>query len=305
MEADREILRQVSMLMMTKNKKAAMHIFASLSTGLWALGYVLTRVAVRHFSTEAVSFLRYGIAALSLMVYAVIRRMRLPRPRDIPLFIFGGAIGFAVYVYLINQGSRTLTASAVSFIISASPVLTALCARVFLREKIGALGWISTLFAFCGVGIITYFNGGFTFSSGMAWICAAMVLISVYNIYQRKLLLRYSPLEITTYCIVAGAILLSVFAPASIPQLAGASAEGLAVLIALGVFPAGIAYLCWASALSKAEKTSEVTNYMFVTPILTTLLGFLLIGEAPHPSMYIGGAFVLLGVVLVNRRGRG
>jgi drug/metabolite transporter (DMT)-like permease len=128
------------------------------------------------------------------------------------------------------------------------------------------------------------------------------VLISVYNIYQRRLLLRYSPLEITTYCIVAGALLLFVFAPKSYSEFVNAPLIGIVSVFILGVFSAGIAYLGWAYALSKADKTSEVTNYMFVTPLLTTLLGFVLTSELPHFSVYIGGMLVLAGVVLVNRR---
>jgi len=283
------------------NKKAARHLFAALATILWALGYVMTRIAVRHFTVEAVSFLRYLIAAISLLLYGVIRKMRLPKLKDLPLFFVGGAIGFAVYVYAINAGSKTLSASVVSFLVSASPIVTALLAFVFLREKIGVIGWISVVCGFSGVGMITFFSGGFTFSSGVTWICFAMVLISIYNVYQRKLLLRYSPLEITTYCIVVGALLLSVFAPQSFPQLMNAAPSEIAAIIILGVFSAAVAYLCWATALGKADRTNEVTNYMFLTPILTTFLGFILIGETPHASAYIGGGMVLAGVVMINR----
>lgn len=287
---------------MLKNKKAVIHIFAILTVILWALGYVMTRIAVQHFTTEAVSFLRYLVAAVSLAIFAVIKKMRLPKRKDIPLFVLGGAIGFAVYVYVMNEGARTLSASVVSFIISASPVLTALLARLFLHERVGISGWVSVLCAFFGVGVITYFNGGFSFGSGVVWECIAAVLISIYNIFQRRLLLRYSPLEITTYCIIAGAMLLSVFAPKSFPQINDASAVELVAILILGIFCAGIAYVFWAFALSKAEKTSEVTNYMFVTPILTTFLGFVLIGESPHTGVYVGGILVLGGVLLVNQR---
>lgn len=285
------------------NRITTMHVFAAMTVVLWALGYVLTRVAVQYFTAEAIAFLRYLIAAAFLLIYAAIRKMSLPKLKDIPLFFVGGAIGFAVYVYAINVGTKTLTASVVSFLISASPIVTALLARIFLHEKIGLLGWISVSLAFSGIGIITLYNGGFTFTSGIIWICFAMMLISIYNVYQRKLLLRYSPLEITTYCIVAGAILLSIFAPKSFPQLIHAAPAGIAAIVILGIFSAGIAYLCWAYALSKADKTSEVTNYMFVTPIITTFLGFILISEAPHFTAYIGGVMVLVGVFLINRRG--
>jgi len=284
------------------SKKLSMHIFAALATILWALGYVMTRIAVRYYTAEAMSFLRYLIATITLVSYSSIKKMGLPKLKDVPLFFLGGAIGFAVYVYAINVGSKTLTASVVSFLISAAPVVTALLARVFLQEKIGVVGWISVLFAFLGVGVITFFSGGFSFSSGVAWICLAMLLISVYNVYQRRLLLRYSPLQVTTYCIVAGTILLSVFAPRSFPQLLNAALPGIVAIVVLGVFSAGVAYLCWATALSKADKTSEVTNYMFMTPILTTFLGFILIGETPYAAAYIGGAMVLVSILLMNRR---
>jgi drug/metabolite transporter (DMT)-like permease len=76
-----------------KNKKITMHFFAFITVSLWALGYVMTRIAVEHFTSEALSFLRYLIAAVSLIAFAVIKKTRLPKLKDIPLFIFGGAIG--------------------------------------------------------------------------------------------------------------------------------------------------------------------------------------------------------------------
>ena len=279
-----------------------MHIYAIIAINLWALGYVLTRVAVRHFSPEATAFLRYFVAAASLLFFAMVKKMRLPKPRDIPLLFLGGAIGFAVYVYMINLGSQTLEASNISFIVSTSPIITALLARIILKEKMGLLGWLSVLCAFTGIGIITLFDGGFAFTSGAIWICFAAILVSFYNIYQRQLLRRYSPLEITTYCVIAGALILSVFAPQSFPQLLNAEPIGIAVIILLGMFSAGIAYACWACALSIAEKTSEVTNYMFVTPVITTILGLILISEMPSVSVYMGGFLVLMGVVLINKR---
>ncbi|MCL2717606.1 MAG: DMT family transporter [Lachnospiraceae bacterium] len=285
---------------MFKHKKTIMHICAFTASALWALGYVLTRVAIADFTSDTLAFLRYLIAAITLIIYALIKKIRLPKLKDVPLFIFGGAVGIAVYVYFINEGSQTLPAATVSFIVSAAPVFTALLALFLLHEKIGIKGWFSIGCAFLGVGIITYFSGGFVFSSGIIWVCISMILKCIYTIFQRKLFTRYSPLEITTYCIVAGALLLSPFAPRSISQAADASVVGLGSVFVLGVFSASMAYLLWSHALKNAKRISEATNYMFLTPILTTLLGFVMIKEAPHYSVYLGGMLVLIGVVLIN-----
>jgi len=47
-----------------------------------------------------------------------------------------------------------------------------------------------------------------------------------------------------------------------------------------------------------------VTNFMFVTPLLSTLLEILLIGDIPDAGTITGGVMILLGVALFNNRGR-
>ena len=71
-------------------------------------------------------------------------------------------------------------------------------------------------------------------------------------------------------------------------------------VLILGVFSSAIAYVAWTKALSLAEKTSQVSNYMFLTPFLTSILGFLIAGEIPEQSTVIGGIIILAGVFLFN-----
>jgi len=47
-----------------------------------------------------------------------------------------------------------------------------------------------------------------------------------------------------------------------------------------------------------------VSNYMFVTPLLASLFGFLVAGEVPDPSTIIGGTMILLGVLTFNFAGK-
>ncbi|MGL5511892.1 MAG: DMT family transporter, partial [Sporomusa sp.] len=135
--------------------KFTVHACALTTVILWALANVLTRIAVTYFSPESISFLRCLIAASTLVVYAYVKKMRLPALNDVPLFFFGGAIGFALFVHVFNIGSKTVTASVISFILNATPVITAALARIILKERIGTVGWVCVTGAFIGVGIIT------------------------------------------------------------------------------------------------------------------------------------------------------
>ena len=59
--------------------------------------------------------------------------------------------------------------------------------------------------------------------------------------------------------------------------------------------------MLWAKALMLAQKTSEVTNYMFVTPLLAALMGFLIMGEIPAWSTWLGGLVIFAGVLLFKK----
>ena len=97
---------------------------------------------------------------------------------------------------------------------------------------------------------------------------------------------------------ICGTILLLFFLPKGITELTTASFSQIGVLLLLGIFSSGIAYVLWGKALSIAEKTSDVTNFMFVTPLLSTILGFLFLKEIPSIGTLIGGAMILIGLVL-------
>lgn len=287
-------------LIVIKSKKLTIYAYAMGTVLLWSSGYVFTRVAITHFTPEAVSVFRYLVASIVLLAYVLIRKIRLPKLKDIPWFLLTGASGIGLYVYMFNLGAQSITASASSLIISASPVMIALLARFILRERISLPGWLAVICAFSGVAVITLSGEGFSFNTGVLWTLGATLLISFYNIFQRQLLQRYTPLEVTAYCIFAGTLLLMVFLPSSVPQLQTASAEQILILVYLGVFPASMSYVFWANAMSRAERTSEVANFMFLTPLFTTFMGYYMIGELPTVTAIIGGAIVLVSVLLFN-----
>ena len=57
-------------------------------------------------------------------------------------------------------------------------------------------------------------------------------------------------------------------------------------------------------AFARSKQISQVSNYMFITPFLTSILGFLLADEVPDSAILIGGGMILLGVLIFNFGGR-
>ena len=146
--------------------------------------------------------------------------------------------------------------------------------------------------------VLTVLQGGFTLGYGLIYMLAAALLISVYNLLQRRLTRTYTALQSTAYSIFAGTLLLCVFLPGAVEELKTAPLVPILYVLFLGVFSSAVAYYAWGKAISLAENTSSVSNYMFVTPFVTTLLGMMIAGEPLELSTAIGGLLILLGLLL-------
>jgi drug/metabolite transporter (DMT)-like permease len=284
--------------------KDSFHPYAAITIIFWSLAYVLTRLTRGYFSAFSLGFLRYLVASVTLVIAALITKMKLPKLKDIPLFVLSGAVGFFFYMIAFNQGQFLVTASTASVVIASVPVITALLARFLYGERLLAYHWAAVAVEFIGVAILTLMDGAFSLNTGLLWLIAAALALSVYNLIQRKLTKTYTALQSSTFSIFAGTILLAIFAPASISDLSKAPVPECIYVVLLGVFSSAIAYVSLSKAFSKANKTSQVSNYMFITPFLTSLLGFLIAKETPDSATLIGGGVIMAGVFIFNFGGR-
>lgn len=278
--------------------------YAFLTVALWSSAFVFTKVALMAFTSPALGFLRCLVASIALCAVLAAKRVPLPRWRDVPGLLLSGALGFAVYLLVFNKGSETLTSTTSCIIIATAPLITALLAAAVFRERLSAVGWCALCLEFGGVLILALWNGVVSINAGVLWMLAAALSISGYNIVQRLFARRYSALELTTWGFVAATVMLAPFAPDAAREIAQAPLAQVGTVVFLGVFPSAVAYLAWARALAVARSTSEVTHFMFLTPFLSLVLGYMVISEVPGPETFAGGTVILLGLALFHGAGR-
>lgn len=287
-----------------KNIRNSYHLYAMITIIFWSLAYVLTKLALGYFSAFPLGFLRYLVASITLIIVALVTKMKLPKKKDIPWFLLAGALGFFIYMIVFNQGQKLVSASTASVIIATVPVITALIARIVYQEKMQKHKWFAIGVEFVGVLVLTLMNGVLSVNQGVIWLFLAAISVSVYNILQRKLTKNYSALQTSAYSIIFGTILLAVFLPDSVAEASAAPAIQWVYLGILGVCSSAIAYVAWSKAFTKAKQISQVSNYMFITPFLTSVLGFVIAREVPETSTIIGGGIILTGVFIFNFGGK-
>jgi len=276
------------------------HLYAFITVLCWSLIFVLTRIMMPEVSSASIGALRCVIASVTMMIALALMSSRLPRMKDIPLFLLTGFVGFYLYLLMFNEGLKTANSSMGSVIIATSPIITAVLANLLHKERLRLFQWLSMALSLIGVIVLSMMRDSTSALTGILWLVAAAFLISYYNILQRSLSRRYTALETATYSMVGGTIFYLFHLPKAISEMQNVPLIYVFYILILGVFSSAIAYVMWTKALSRAELASQVTNYMFVTPFLSSFWGFVLAGEMVSKATLAGGALILAGLFFFN-----
>lgn len=255
-----------------------------------------------ELSSIVIAFIRCLVAAVVLFIFWRIQPLRrYPSRKNILLFVLSGLSGFSIYLIFFTLGMNTVTSSESSVIIALTPVISAILSYILFKEKLTKIGWLATVIAFFGVAFLMLWGNGLSIKPGMLWTLAASILFAIYNIVNRKLASQgYSALDIVTFSMIIAAISLIPVIPEAVSEIERASSMPVLLAIYLAVMPSALAYALWSKALSIADKTSSVTNFMFITPLFASVLGFIMLDEIPTIGTYIGGFIIISMVVLFN-----
>lgn len=288
------------------SSKARLNIFAFITVALWAAAFPATKIAGESFSPYCLGLIRCIVASIALLVAGRFLKIRKPFCiRDLLLMSAAGVCGFALYLIFFNTGILTITSATSSVIIASTPIMTAIvCSRLY-NEKIRPLGWLAICIAFIGVCILLFWKGALSINAGILWTLGAAIVFCIYNILNRKLTsIGYTSVEIVTYAMISASVLMIFFLPETINEVSHANSFNILLAIALGLLPSATSYVLWAKAMELAEKTNEVTNYMFITPLLSAIMGFAMLGEIPDMGTLIGGLIIIISVILFGTKGK-
>jgi drug/metabolite transporter (DMT)-like permease len=280
---------------------------------LWSANMLVARWSAGWFPPHALAFWRWLVALAPMLAIcgAVLWRRRaevLAEWRDLLLL---GALGMWVCGAFVYIGAATTSATNIGLIYAGVPVLVMLLSAAVFHERLGAAQSAGAALALAGVLAIIVRGDArilfaLEFTVGDLWTLTAAACWAVYSVLMRYRPSRLDPFLRLTAVTLAGVLLL---APLTLAETALEGApplawRSLAAALIVGLLPGFGAYQAYSWLLREigAARTSLV---LYLTPVYTALLSWLLLGEAIHGYHLAGATLVLGGVWLASRGASG
>jgi drug/metabolite transporter (DMT)-like permease len=271
----------------------------------WAGNFIVVKGAIGIVPPIAFTFLRYVLAAVTLLVLLRWREgaFRLPRGDVVRIAVLGG-VGFGCYQLIWPVALQTIPAGDSALLIATTPVITALLAVATGADVANPVKLIGALVSFVGVALVIAAGQGVDLGvslGGDLLTLVAALCWAIYTVFGADVLRRHSPLVATTWAIVFGTL---VMAPVGIAQLAtmDLSLIGPSIILAVvyaGTMAAGISNVVVFHGLKLLGPT-RVTAFQFLVPPLAVVLAAIFLGEAIRPVQVAGGAIILAGIALLR-----
>jgi drug/metabolite transporter (DMT)-like permease len=271
----------------------------------WAANFIIVKAANEQIPPVTFAFLRFGIAAVTLLVALRWREGSFGWPgRDAAAILGLGALGFGVYQVMWSIALQEIPAGDSALLIAATPVFTALLAVVAGADVLTRGKLLGSLVSFAGVAVIVASGPGLSLGAALVGdllTLGAAACWSIYTAFGAPILRRHSPLRTTAWAMVGGSLLLAV--PAAL-QAAGVDwgsigANAWAGLAFSAFIPAGGANVLVFAAIRLLGPT-RVTVYQFLVPFIAVILGAAFLSESIRAGQLLGGAVIVLGLVITR-----
>ncbi|MEU6574558.1 DMT family transporter [Streptomyces sp. NPDC046805] len=279
---------------------------ATLTVVLWASAFVSIRSAGSAYSPGALALGRLLSGVLALGALWLVRREGLPPRGAWRGIAISGLLWFGFYMVVLNWGERQVDAGTAALVVNVGPLLIALLGARLLGDPMPPRLLAGMAVSFAGavtVGLSMSAGGGGSSVLGVALCLLAAVAYAAGVVSQKPALAQGSPLQVTTFGCLVGAVACLPFAGQLVHEAAGAPLSATLNMVYLGVFPTALAFTTWAYALARTTA-SRMGATTYAVPALVVLMSWLALGEVPGLLTLGGGMLCLAGVAVSRSRPR-
>jgi len=214
-----------------------------------------------------------------------------------------GGLFLGAYAFSISFGYSFIPAAAGALVFYSFVVLTMSTHSVVREKEILtfrlALGQVLGII---GVLVVTFGRIGSVSPQGVLLMAATGTSWGLYSVYGRTF---NNPFDYTYNTFLVFGVICLTLIPVSYPFLGGRwmgiPPYALGLALYMGAISTALSYVLWNWTLRRL-RASQGGISQLVVPVLTSILGVLLLSEQITASLLIGGALILMGIYINSNR---
>jgi drug/metabolite transporter (DMT)-like permease len=277
---------------------------------MWALQFTCIKLVQDQIGPFNTVFIPMMLATLFMLpfVFKDIKRNKKRKLSDLKIFALLALLGQFPAQVLLTIGTQQSTASNGSIISLSLPVVSALLAFVFLKEKMNKIRWISFAIAIVGVALCSKKDISSTdFSSnyiiGNLLIFSGILGSAFYNTICKKIATDYTEMEMLFYSYIFMVVLLFPFVwhyeGNVLKNITSFSTNTWIGLSLLTIFHNFLSMILFFVALKNLEAIQVALSNFLITFFGLPIAIFFL-SEKLHPLAIVGGLLVLISTLLIT-----
>ena len=263
-------------------------------TASWGSTFFLIKIVLEELPVLDFLAVRFAIATVALLLIFPRAVGRLS-PRALRSGVVLGLL-YGIAQILQTTGLAHTPASVSGFITGMYVVCTPLLAAPLLKQRIGALTWCAVLLSFGGLAVLSLRGLSVGYGEALTLVAAGLYALHIVGLGAWS-----SPSDAIGLTIVQLGVITAVCLVASAPDgvaLPGsASAWWSVVYMAVVAAALALALQTWAQAHLPPTRAAII---MTMEPVFAASFAVSLGGEDPTVRMLVGGAMVLIAMLLVE-----
>ena len=279
-----------------------------ITSACWGLNFVITKSAAgddpEQFRLFIYNLIRFPAAAVLLFITAALRgeNIRLSR-KYLGLTALLSFIGIFMYQILYMIGQNITSTANVGIIYGFTPISILILAVLARIERPTLFTVAGVILGFFGLSMILFKGGRLTIDTGSFLMFLAVVCFASYAVFGKHILDRYSPVTITAWMFLFGALYQLPLALWQVPQQSWTELSGTNVLFVImaALLSQYTGYTLFYYSISRIGP-ARTGVYSNLTPVFTLIFAVLIRHETILFIQIIGLAVILAGIGVTKIR---
>jgi drug/metabolite transporter (DMT)-like permease len=272
-------------------------VSALIASGIaWGTSVPLSKVALGWLAPGWLTVVRFGLAAIVLLVIA--GRKGTLRGALGPPVLASGAIGYGCSVAIQNAGLARTSVTHASLIIGATPILVAIIVAVWQRAVARPVAWAGFALSLGGVGLIAGSQGHGATPYGDLLVLTATVIAASMTAVQGRLLEGRDPIALTAVQFLGASLgALPFAATEGLPAVSHAAMVPLIAAVAVTISGTLVPFSLF--AFGQKRVSAEVAGaFLNLEPLVGAVIGIVAFGDPFGTRQVAGGLAILVGIAL-------